>query len=125
MPEMTCRSSLRSGPAWWRGMNGSITAHCASESQNRSVIAASMLQTAAVNHKTKAPAIAWFGSDPSIGREGGPDRMPDAQQAIVPQQEPLQAPRQQPAPASSAWTEAAGLTATVCRATTAQGLAGS
>jgi hypothetical protein len=63
---MTCRSSLRSGPGWLRGINGSITAHCASESQNRSVIAASMLQTAAVNHKTKAPAIAWFGSDPSV-----------------------------------------------------------
>ena len=39
-----------------RGMNGSITAHCSSESQNRSAIAASMLQTAALNHKITDPA---------------------------------------------------------------------
>ena len=63
---MTCRSSFRSGPGWFVGMNGSITAHCSSESQNRSAIAASMLQTAALNHKTITLATPWFGSHPSL-----------------------------------------------------------
>ena len=63
---MTCRSSFRSGPGWFVGMNGSITAHCSSESQNRSAIAASMLQTASQNHKTIALATPWFGSHPSF-----------------------------------------------------------
>ena len=35
-------------PGLVAGMNGSITAHCASESQNRSAIAASELRAAAV-----------------------------------------------------------------------------
>ncbi|WP_284214327.1 hypothetical protein, partial [Methylobacterium oxalidis] len=35
-----------------------------SESQNRSAIAASTLQTAALNHETTNAAIAWFGSHP-------------------------------------------------------------
>ncbi|WP_407530998.1 hypothetical protein, partial [Methylobacterium oryzisoli] len=38
---------------------------CSSESQNRSAMAASMLQAAALNHQTKAPATPWFGSRPS------------------------------------------------------------
>ena len=52
--------ALRSGLIL--GMNGAITAHCSSESQNRSAIAASMLQTAALNHKTLSYATPWFGS---------------------------------------------------------------
>ena len=35
MPEMICRSSFRSGPGWFLGMNGSITAHCPSLSSAR------------------------------------------------------------------------------------------
>src|SRR6476469_7594086 len=38
---MICRSSFLSGPGWSLGMNGSITAHCSSESQNRFAIAIS------------------------------------------------------------------------------------
>lgn len=63
--EMTCRSSFRSGPGWFLGMNGSITAHRSSESQNRSAIAAFVLQTALLSHKTIALATPWFGSHPS------------------------------------------------------------
>jgi hypothetical protein len=44
-------SSFRSGPGWSLGMNGSIAAHCSSESQNRSAIAPSELQTVARRHK--------------------------------------------------------------------------
>ena len=59
--EMTCRSPFRSGPGWFLGMNVSITARSASESQNRSAIAASVLRTAALNHKTKTLVTFWFG----------------------------------------------------------------
>lgn len=55
MPERIIRSSFPSGPGWLIGMNGSITTHCASESQNRSAIAASMRQTVRLNHKIKPP----------------------------------------------------------------------
>ncbi|WP_307354487.1 hypothetical protein, partial [Methylobacterium aerolatum] len=51
----------------------SITAHCASESQNRSAIVASKLPTAAQNHKTRTPATPWFGSHPSVGQRQGQD----------------------------------------------------
>ena len=64
MPEMICRSSFRSGPGWSLGMNGSITTHCSSESQNRSAIVTSKPQTAAWNHKLSNNAMPWFGSHP-------------------------------------------------------------
>src|SRR3954467_6533786 len=73
MPDRPIRSSLRSGPGWLRGIKGSITTHCASESQNRSAITASVLQTAALNHKTKASATPWSGSDPKVLRVSGGD----------------------------------------------------
>ncbi len=41
MPEIVCRSSTRRAPGRFLGMNGSITAHCASDNQNRSAIAPS------------------------------------------------------------------------------------
>ena len=41
MPLMTRRSSSRRAPGWFVGMNGSITAHCSSENQNKSAITAS------------------------------------------------------------------------------------
>lgn len=48
MPEITRRSSTRRAPGWFLGMNGSSTAHCSSDSQNRFAIAASA-------HCDKAP----------------------------------------------------------------------
>jgi hypothetical protein len=51
-------------------MNGSITAHCSSESQNRFAIVTSRPQTAAWNHKLPNRAIAWFGSHPKVKTAG-------------------------------------------------------
>lgn len=62
MPEIIRLSSLRSGPGWFCGMNGSITAHCASESQNPSAIIASEPPSTAPDHETAAPTMLWFGS---------------------------------------------------------------
>ena len=41
MPEIVRRSSTRRAPGRFFGMNGSITAHCVSENQNKSAIALS------------------------------------------------------------------------------------
>ena len=43
-------------------MTGSITAYCVSESQNRFAIATSVLQTAALSHKTKTAAAPLCGT---------------------------------------------------------------
>jgi hypothetical protein len=47
MPEIVRRSSTRRAPGWFVGMNGSITAHCASDNQNRPVISTSSLTAGA------------------------------------------------------------------------------
>ncbi|GJD33990.1 hypothetical protein QO012_002651 [Methylobacterium aerolatum] len=54
---MICRSSFPSGPGWSQGMNGAITAHGSSQSQNRAAIVTSRPQTAAWNHKLPNTAM--------------------------------------------------------------------
>lgn len=52
---MICRSSFRSGPGWSLGMNGPITAHCSSESQNRSAIVTSRPQNGRLGSQNSKP----------------------------------------------------------------------
>lgn len=52
---MICRSSFRSGPGWSLGMNGSIIAHCSSESQNRSAIAISRPRNSCLESQNDKP----------------------------------------------------------------------
>jgi hypothetical protein len=56
IPEITRRSFTRRAPGWFRGMNGSSTAHCASDSQNSSAIAASAFNGGDLSAITKGRA---------------------------------------------------------------------
>jgi len=50
-------------------MNGSMTAHCSSESQNSPAIATSVLENGGSDSQTIAPATPWFGSNPRAWRK--------------------------------------------------------